>query len=99
MPDKERSNWIDEDAQTPIIERYARQMDSFVETFADGTVDESEMRAQEERLVTLMKEIEPQLEGDLHEKVTELLCELTSYDIMRFFFTIQKSKPKTTFRG
>jgi hypothetical protein len=99
MPDSERSDWIDEDSQTPIIERYAKQMDSFVETFADGKVDESEMEAQEERLVALMKEIEPQLEGSLHEKVTELLCELTSYDIMRFFFAIQQSKPKTTFRG
>jgi hypothetical protein len=99
MSDNKRISWIDEDTQTPIIERYARQMDGFVKTFADGKVDEPELLAQEERLVTLMKEIEPQLEGSLHKKVTELLCELTSYDIMRFFFTIQQSKPKTTFRG
>jgi hypothetical protein len=99
MAETERINWIDEETQTPVIEKYARQLNSFVETFADGRVDESELAIQEGRVVALLKEIEPQLDDALHRMVTELLCELSSYDIMRFFFTMQKTRPKTTFRG
>ena len=50
---------------------------------ADGKVTDAEVKTQEERVVTLMKEIEPQLEPKLHERVTELLCELTAYDMMQ----------------
>jgi hypothetical protein len=46
-----------------------------------------------------MKEIEPQLEPKLRDRVTELLCELTAYDMMQMLNTMQKAKPKTVFRG
>lgn len=99
MPDQPRVSWIDEETQSPVIEQHARQLDSFVQTFADGRVDESELENQEKRLTQLMKEIEPQLDDALHEKVTQLLCELTAYDIMQMFVTMQQARPQTTFRG
>ena len=99
MPDQPRVSWIDEETQSPVIEQHARQLDSFVQTFADGRVDESELKNQEIRLTQLMKEIEPQLDDALHEKVTQLLCELTAYDIMQMFVTMQQARPQTTFRG
>jgi hypothetical protein len=49
--------------------------------------------------VKLMKEIEPQLEPKLHERVTELLCELTAYDLMQSLHMMQSARPATTFRG
>jgi hypothetical protein len=49
--------------------------------------------------VKLMKEIEPKLDPTLHAKVTELLCELTAYDMMQAFNLLQQSRPKTAFRG
>jgi hypothetical protein len=35
----------------------------------------------------------------LHAKVTELLCELTAYDIMQFAHSLQEAKPRSQFRG
>ena len=94
-----RSSWFDEATQTPLIEESARQLDSFIQTLADGRVDADEIEAQETRLVALMKEVEPLLDDALHEKVTRLLCELTAYDLMRILHTMQQARPKSVFRG
>jgi hypothetical protein len=93
------SSWLDEATQTPIIADHARRLDSFLAAMADGVVDEKELADQEARLVKLMKEVEPQLSPALHEKVTQLLCELTAYDIMQTFHVVQEAKPKVAFRG
>jgi hypothetical protein len=94
-----RVSWFDEQTEMPVIEQRARQLDSFVQTMADGKVEASELKAQEARLVALMKEIEPKLDDALHAKVTQLLCELTAYDLMQIIYTIQQAKPKTKFKG
>lgn len=99
MSGQERVSWIDEETRAPVIDEYARQLESFVETFADGRVDEAELTAQEGRLTELMKEIEPQLDDELHAKVTRLLCELTAYDIMQVFHELQQARPQSVFRG
>jgi hypothetical protein len=95
----QRSSWFDAATQTPLIEQSARQLDSFLATMADGIVDKSELKAQEARLVALMKEIEPGLDDSLHEKVTRLLCELTAFDLMQMMHALQVARPKTAFRG
>jgi hypothetical protein len=94
-----RTAWFDEATQTPLIGDYARRLDSFLSTMADGQVDEQELEAQEARLVKLMKDVESQLDPALHEKVTQLLCELTAYDIMQAFQIMKAARPKTAFRG
>jgi hypothetical protein len=94
-----RVSWFDEKSKTPLIDTYARQLDSFIQTMADGKVDAKEVREQEARLVALMKEIEPKLDDELHEKVTRLLCELTAYDLMQTLHLLQESRPRPTFRG
>jgi hypothetical protein len=94
-----RTPWFDEKTQTPLLDQYARQLDSFLTTMADGVVEDRELHDQEHRLVALMKELEPLLNDEQHEKVTKLLCEVTAYDIMQLIHTLQQSKPKTKFRG
>ena len=94
-----RMSWLDAEARTPIIDLYAQQLDSFISTIADGKVDEKEVQSQEARLVQLMQEIEPQLDDTMHEKVTQLLCELTAYDIMQVLHTMQQAQPHATFQG
>lgn len=94
-----RASWIDDATSQPMIDTYARQLDSFIKTFADGHVDDKEMKAQEDRLTALMREVEPKLDDATHAKVTQLLCELTAYDLMQCFHTMQQSRPKTKFRG
>jgi len=93
-----RTPWLDE-SDAPQLEAYARRLDSFIQTMADGRVDESEIKAQEGRLVALLREVEPLLDDDVHEKVTRLLCELTAYDLMQIIHTMQQARPRTKFRG
>ena len=94
-----RINWFDDQTQVPMIEQHARQLTTFVDAMADGKVDEKEIKSQEARVYQLMKEIEPQLDDTLHAKITELLCELTAYDLMQMLYLAEKSRPKTKFRG
>ena len=94
-----KSSWLDETSSTPVIEAEARRLDTFLQAVADGNVDSAELKQQEQRLVALMKEVEPLLEGDLHAKVTQLLCELTAYNLMQVMNSMYESRPKTKFRG
>jgi hypothetical protein len=94
-----RLRWLDDKSGTLLIDRYARQLGSFLEAMADGEVDESEVKGQEARIVKIMKEVEPLLDDALHAKVTQLLCELTAYDIMQILHSMHKAKPKVRFRG
>jgi 3-methyladenine DNA glycosylase Tag len=94
-----KSSWFDESSNAPVIAEQAQRLDSFLEAMADGKVTDAELKSQEERLVKLMKEIEPQLEPKLHDRVTQLLCELTAYDMMQAFNMMNASRPKTVFRG
>lgn len=94
-----RQSWLDESSGAPIIDQYARQLVSFMNAMADGRVDETELKDQEARVAALMKEIEPKLDDALHVKVTQLLCELTAYDIMQMLHTMNASRPKSRFVG
>ncbi len=96
---KPRVKWMSDKSGAPLIEQYARKLTSFMEAVADGEVDDSEVKAQEERLIKLMKEVEPVLDDRLHAKVTRLLCELAAYDLMQVLNSMHKAKPKTVFRG
>lgn len=94
-----RSAWFDESSNLPIIEEQAQRLDSFLAAMADGRIDASELEAQQARLVKLMKEIEPKLNDELHAKVTQLLVELTAYDLMKVLHSMHAARPKTVFRG
>lgn len=93
------TSWLDEAGQSPMIDQYAGQMDSFIQAMADGKIDASEIEAQEARLVSLMKEIEPQLGDPLHERVTQLLCELTVFNVMQMLHAMHANRPPTQFQG
>lgn len=94
-----KSSWLDESTDEPIIEAKARQLDSFLAAMADGKIEESEVKDQEKRLVALMKKIEPKLDAELHDQVTQLLCELTAYDLMQVLHAMEQARPKTVFQG
>jgi len=66
---------------------------------ADGKIETRELEAQQTRLVKLMKELEPQLNDELHAKVTQMLVELTAYDLMKVLHSMHAARPKTVFRG
>jgi hypothetical protein len=94
-----RAPWLDGDSKTTLIDDYALKLGTFLEAMADGKVDPHELEAQEARVAELMKEIEPKLDDELHDRVTELLCELSAFSIMKTLFEILSTPPKTKFRG
>lgn len=94
-----KTPWFDAASDAPLLQEYARKLDSFVDTVADGRVDAAELEAQEKRLVALMKEVEPLLPPEVHDKVTELLCEITAYDLMNMLHMAGRARPRTKFQG
>ena len=94
-----KTTWVDEDTDLPLITERARQLDSFVEAIADGKVTDAEVKTQEARVMKLLKEIEPQLDPQMRERVTELLCELSAYDMMQVLNIMSHSRPLSKFRG
>ena len=99
MSSQQKSAWFDEASHTPIIAEKSRQAESFIAAMADGVIEESELQAQESRLIELMRKIEPQLPAALHDQVTDLLCELTVYDFMQAMRSVQAARPKMVFQG
>lgn len=95
----QRVNWFDDKSQSPMIDQYARKLTSFVDALADGKVEDKELKAQEARVASIMKEIEPQLDDALHAKVTELLCEITAQNLMQMLHDFRQARPRTVFRG
>ena len=91
--------WFDDASDTPLLAEYARKLDVFLAAIADEVVETKELAAQEKRVVALMKEVEPLLSPEAHEKVTHLLCEITAYDLMQALHTAGKARPKVKFRG
>jgi len=94
-----RVSWLDAKSQKPVIDRYARQLGPFISAMADGRINADEVAAQETRVAKLMKAIEPKLDDAMHEKITQLLCELTAYDLMQVLHSMYAARPKVAFRG
>ena len=92
-----RTSWLDDEGNV-VIDDMAKKLEAFVEAMADGVVSEDEVEAQESRVAALMKEIEPTLDDETHEKVTHLLCEVTALDIMQVLHTAQQARTKTVWR-
>lgn len=95
MADTKRQSWLDDATQTPLIDEYTQKLTTFIQAMADGKIDANELTEQERRLVELMKQIEPRLDDAMHGQITQLLCELTAYNVMQALFSLQDARPKT----
>ena len=94
-----RTSWLDEDQKSVRIDDYARQLSTFVEAMADGRIDDGELAAQEQRVVMMIKDLEPKLDDVTHERVTKLLCEISAFNVMQVLHSLYEAKPTSTFRG
>jgi hypothetical protein len=94
-----RTPWFDAATHKPLINEYAERLQTFAQTMADGQVDRNELKAQENRLIASMQEVEPMLNGSVHEKVTRVMCELAAYDMMQSLRMMQESRQPTVFQG
>ena len=85
------SSWFDEHSQSPLLAEQARKLSSFLSAVSDdGQIDLGELEAQEKRVVALMREVEPLLSPEIHAKVTELLYEVTAFDMMSTLYKVGK---------
>ena len=86
---KHRTPWLDEKGETVLIDDYARKLGSVLDALADGRIDKHELDDAEKRLVALLKEVEPELDEKIHEKVTQLLVEVSAYSVMQTLAEIE----------
>jgi hypothetical protein len=91
------TSWFDERAEHPTLHDRVEKLESFTSAMADGVVDKEELNAQEQRLVSAMKSLEPKLSGELHAQVTGVLIELTAYNLMRFLHELQTERARVAF--
>lgn len=91
------TSWFDERAEHPTLHERVEKLESFTSALADGVVDKPELDAQEERLATAMKRLEPKLSDELHEHVTSVLIELTAYNVMRLLHELQTEHARLAF--
>ena len=92
-----RTSWFDEEAEHPAVLDRVHSLESFTSAIADGLVDNKELIAQEKRLVSAMKHLEAELTDDLHAKVSDLLVELTAYNLMRLLHDLQAERARMAF--
>jgi predicted transcriptional regulator len=87
-----RTSWFDEKAEHPAIQERVSELQTFTDALADGTVTKQELAGQEHRLLDAMKKVESSLNDELHAKVTDVLVELTAYNIMRLLHELQAER-------
>src|SRR5439155_4029422 len=92
-----RASWFDEKAQHPAIQDRLSKLESFTSAMADGEVTTQELNGQEQRLVAAMKKIESQLDDAAHAQVTDVLVELTAYNVMRLLHELQAERARLAF--
>jgi len=92
-----RTSWFDDNAQHPSIHERMEKLESFTSALADGQVSKQELSAQEARLMTALKAVEPDLSDVQHEKVTTLLVELSAYNVMRLLHELRAEQTRMAF--
>lgn len=91
-----RTSWFDEHAQHPVIQEQVTKLESFTSALADGLVEKTELDTQEQRLTAAMKRLEPELNDELHSKVTNVLVELSAYNVMRLLHELNAERAERT---
>lgn len=87
-----RISWFDDDTDLPVIEEQVHKLESFTAAMADGIISRQELEQQQTSLVKVMKEVEGMLDDSQHTRVTQLLVELSAYNVMRLFHELQNER-------
>ena len=93
-----KASWFDDRAEHPTLHERVEKLESFTAAMADGVVDKKEHEGQEQRLTAAMKMLEPKLSDELHPQVTNVMIELTAYNIMRMLHELQTERARVAFR-
>jgi hypothetical protein len=87
-----RASWYDPERERPLIEEQIHRLHGYLEALDDGVIEAGELDAQGRRVVAAMRAVEPRLDDELHADVTELLLELTAYNVMRLLRVLQQRR-------
>lgn len=69
-------SWFNEETSEVYSVQFFQRMESWQRAIADGLIEESEIHTQSERVTTLLKQLEPTLSDEAHEKLSAVLSEL-----------------------
>jgi predicted transcriptional regulator len=94
-----RTSWFDDKAEQPVVLEGVKKLESFTAAMADGVIEKKELAAQENRLVAAMKRLESDLTDEQHGKATDVLVELTAYNVMRLLHELQVERVRIAFAG
>lgn len=92
-----RTSWFDNDAQHRLIHERIEKLESFTGALADGQVSKQERSGQEQRLVSALKALEPDLSDARHAKVTTVLVEPSAYNVMRRLHELRAEQTRLAF--
>ena len=92
-----KTSWFDDKAQHPILQERATKLDSFTSALADGVISKRELSGQEQRLIAAMKQLEPKLSDEQHAGVTNVLIELSAYNVMRLLHELHTERARMAF--
>ena len=73
------TRWFDPDTNETMFAQYVDKMASWQAAIADGKIDEQEVAQQAQRVEDLLRKLEPQLDADLHQQLTEVFYELAVF--------------------
>ena len=77
-----RRSWFDPAGDGAPFDGSVARLEIWQAAMADGVIEPHELEDQKERVLGLLREIEPELDDALHEKVTRVLEELTVLQAM-----------------
>lgn len=87
-----RINWLDDDTNLPALDEHVHKLEHFVDSMADGVIDQDELSTQTEAVVAAMKNVQDDLTDEQHAKVTKLLVELTAHNVMATLHELMSSR-------
>ncbi len=70
-----KRSWFDPESNELMFSKYLEQMESWQSALADGVVEPEEVRQQAERVSEMLRVLEPKLNDELHEELTQVLYE------------------------
>jgi hypothetical protein len=92
-----RIDWFDEKTHVPVIDEQVHKLSAFVDAMADGVIDKGELEKQTASVVAAMEAVQGDLNDSQHQKVTQLLVELSAYNIMRLLHELQQTRMQRAF--
>ncbi|MBM3188142.1 MAG: hypothetical protein FJZ90_05405 [Chloroflexi bacterium] len=71
-----RKSWFDAASNEVSFSQYVEQMESWQAAMADGVIEPEEVQQQAQRVSDLLQALEPKLNDQLHEELTQVFYEL-----------------------